>query len=85
MLDAAARLFPGQATTTLALLQTGPNVVPIVVIPLVGSALDSRHAPWAFLALAAFVAAAGFANLRQPQPITLGRQGHATGSDDRAE
>ena len=66
MVDAAERLFSGQAAATLALLQTGPNVVPIVVIPLVGSALGSRHGPWAFLMLAAFVAAAGIANLRQP-------------------
>ena len=69
MLDAAARLFSGQATTTIALLQTGPNVVPIFVIPLVGSALDTGHAPSAFVALAAFVAAAGIANMRQPQAV----------------
>jgi MFS family permease len=66
MLDAGQRLFAGQAATTLVLLQTGPNVVPIVVIPLVGSALGSQYAPWAFVLLAAFVAAAGLVNLRQP-------------------
>src|SRR5215472_3825679 len=66
MIDAVQRLFTGQAAATLALIQTGPNVVPMVVIPLVGSALGSRYAPWAFLLLAAFVAAAGLANLRKP-------------------
>jgi len=66
MIDAVQRLFTGQAAATLALVQTGPNVAPMVVIPLVGSALDSRYAPWAFLLLAAFVAAAGLANLGKP-------------------
>lgn len=66
MIDAAGRLFPGQAAATLVLVQTGPNVMPIVVIPLVGSVLGSRHAPWAFVALAAFVAAVGVASLHQP-------------------
>jgi hypothetical protein len=40
--------------------------MPVVVIPLVGSALGSRHAPWAFVALAAFVAAVGLASLHRP-------------------
>ena len=66
MMDAAQQLFPDRATTTLALIQTGPNVVPIFVIPLVGAALDNGHAPLAFVALAAFVAAAGAVNLRAP-------------------
>ena len=66
MIDAAGRLFPGQAAATLVLVQTGPNVMPIAVIPLVGSVLGGRHAPWAFVALAAFVAAVGVASLHQP-------------------
>ena len=66
MVDAAGRLFPGQATATLALIQTGPNVVPIFVIPLIGSALAGQSARWAFILVAAFVASAGIANLRQP-------------------
>jgi hypothetical protein len=65
-IDMAERLFPGRAAATLAIVQTGPNVVPIVVIPLVGSALGSRHGTAAFLILAAFVAAVAIANLRQP-------------------
>jgi len=66
MIDAVQRLFTGQAAATLALVQTGPNVVPMVVIPLVGSALGTRYAPWAFFLLAAFVATAGLANLGKP-------------------
>ena len=66
MVDAAERLFPGQAAATLALVQTGPNVMPIVVIPLVGSVLGGPHAPWAFVVLAAFVAAVGLVSLHRP-------------------
>ena len=66
LIDAAERLFPGKAAATLAIAQTGPNVVPIVVIPLIGSALSGRNGTWAFLILAAFVAAVAVANLRQP-------------------
>jgi predicted MFS family arabinose efflux permease len=66
MMDAAQQLFPDRATTTLARIQTGPNVVPIFVIPLVGAAIDNGHAPLAFVALAAFVAAAGAVNLSAP-------------------
>jgi hypothetical protein len=68
MMDAAQRLFPDRATATLALLQTGPNVVPMLLIPLVGNALDHGHAPLALVLLAAFVAAAGALNLTVPSP-----------------
>jgi predicted MFS family arabinose efflux permease len=71
MVDAAARLFPDRATATLALVQTGPNVVPMVAIPLVGSALENGHAPLAFIVLAAFVAIVGVLNLSSP---SLARQ-----------
>jgi len=66
MVDAAQRVFPERATATLALIQTGPNIVPMLVIPLVGTALDHRNAPLAFALLAAFVAFAGFVNLSAP-------------------
>jgi predicted MFS family arabinose efflux permease len=69
MMDAAQRLFPGRATTTLALVQTGPNVVPIFLIPIVGTALDHGHAPLALLLLAAFVACAGAVNLTAPSAL----------------
>jgi len=63
MVDAAGRLFPGRAAATLALVQTGPNLVPMLVIPLIGSALASGHASWAFVLLAAFVALSGIASI----------------------
>jgi hypothetical protein len=66
MVDSAQRLFPGHATATLAVVQTGPNVVPMLVIPLVGTALDNHQAPLAFALLGAFVAAAGVLNLTAP-------------------
>jgi hypothetical protein len=66
MVDAAQRLFPDRATSTLALVQTGPNVVPMIVIPFVGTALDQGHAPLAFILLAVFVAFAAALNLRRP-------------------
>jgi predicted MFS family arabinose efflux permease len=66
MVDAAQRLFPGRATSTLALVQTGPNVVPMIAIPLVGSALDHGHAPLAFIIMAAFVAVVALLNLTAP-------------------
>lgn len=69
MMDAAQRLFPGRATTTLALVQTGPNVVPVFLIPIVGTALDHGHAPLALLLLAAFVACAGAVNLTAPSAL----------------
>jgi DHA1 family chloramphenicol resistance protein-like MFS transporter len=66
MVDAAQKLYPKRATATLALVQTGPNVVPMVVIPFVGTALDHGHAPLAFVLLAAFVVLAGLGNLSDP-------------------
>jgi len=66
MVDAAQRLYPGRGTATLAVLQTGPNVVPMVVIPVVGSALTHRHAPLALVLLAVVVALAGAVNLTAP-------------------
>ena len=68
MVDAAQRLYPERATSTLAVVQTGPNVVPIIVIPLVGSALAQGHGSFALVLIAAFVALAGAANLRPPTP-----------------
>jgi hypothetical protein len=63
-IDRAEQMFPGRAAATLAIAQTGPNVIPIVVIPLVGTALGSRHGSSAFLILAVFVAAVAIASLR---------------------
>jgi predicted MFS family arabinose efflux permease len=82
-IDMAERIFPGRAAATLAIVQSGPNVVPIVVIPLVGSALGSGHGTSAFLILAAFVAAVAIAGLHQPPERTPGSDAHAPDSQPR--
>ena len=61
-------LFPDARAEVIAVLQTGPNVVPMAVIPAVGAALDSGHGAVAWLALAAFLVAAAVLNLRAPRP-----------------
>ncbi len=66
MVDSAQRLFPARATATLALVQTGPNVVPMVVVPLIGIALAHHEATLAFALLGGFVALAGVLNLTAP-------------------
>ena len=63
MFDTAERLFPAHRTATVALLTLGPNASPILVMPLVGRALDTGDGEGAFLALGAFVLLAGLANL----------------------
>jgi len=82
-IDMAERIFPGRAAATLAIVQSGPNVVPIVVIPLVGSALGSGHGTSAFLILAAFVAAVAIAGLHQPPESTPASDAHARDSQPR--
>jgi cyanate permease len=62
VIERAQRLFPESAAEVMAVIQTGPNVVPMVVIPVVGSALDSGHGPAAMAALAAFMAIAALLN-----------------------
>jgi predicted MFS family arabinose efflux permease len=62
MIDRAQRLFPRSPAEVIAFLQTGPNVVPMAVVPLIGAALDSGHGPAAFLSLAGFVVLVAVAN-----------------------
>jgi hypothetical protein len=68
VLERAQRLFPDARAEVIAVLQTGPNVVPMAVIPAIGAALDAGHGAIAWLALAAFLVAAGLLNLRAPRP-----------------
>ena len=68
VIERAQRLFPDARAEVIAVLQTGPNVVPMVVIPAVGAALDSGHGTVAWLVLAAFLVAAAVLNLRAPRP-----------------
>jgi predicted MFS family arabinose efflux permease len=64
MLVRAQRMFPDAPAATIALLQTGPNIAPMAIIPLVGSALDAGNGEVALLALAGFVGLAAVANAR---------------------
>lgn len=72
MVDQAQRLFPSAPAATLSFLQTGPNLVPMVVVPLVGAALGGGYGPAAFAVLGVFVALAGLANVRPPAVQTGG-------------
>lgn len=67
MIERAQRLSPASPAAVIAVLQTGPNVLPMAIVPAVGALLDSGHGPAAFAALAGFVAIAAAANLAPPQ------------------
>ncbi len=60
----AQRLFPLEPMAPLAFVMVWVSVIPIAVIPLVGSALDAGNGELAFIALGAIVALAGLLNLR---------------------
>jgi MFS family permease len=64
MYDEAERMFPEAPVASLSFLSSGANVIPIFAVPLVGSALEHGDAEAALIAMAAFVAVAGAANLR---------------------
>jgi FSR family fosmidomycin resistance protein-like MFS transporter len=68
VLERAQQLFPDARAEVIAVLQTGPNVVPMAVIPAIGAALDAGHGAVAWLALAAFLVSAALLNLRAPRP-----------------
>jgi cyanate permease len=68
VIERAQRLFPDARAEVIAVLQTGPNVVPMAVIPAIGAALDAGHGAVAWLVLAGFLVAAGILNLRAPRP-----------------
>jgi hypothetical protein len=71
VIERAQRLFPDARAEVIAVLQTGPNVVPMAVIPAVGAALDAGHGAAAWLALAAFLVAAAIVKLRAPRPAPV--------------
>jgi hypothetical protein len=52
----------------MAFLQTGPNLAPMVIVPLVGASLDRGYGTAAFVLLGIFVALAGLTNLRPATP-----------------
>jgi hypothetical protein len=62
MIERAQRLSPQSPAAAIAVLQTGPNVLPMAIVPLVGALLDAGHGPAAFFGLAGLVAIAAVAN-----------------------
>jgi MFS family permease len=67
MMLAAQRLWPEEPADPVALLTTGGSAIPIAIIPVFGAALSDGNGDVAFLAMAAFVALAGFLNARLPR------------------
>jgi MFS family permease len=67
MMLAAQRLWPEEPADPVALLTTVGSAIPIAVIPVFGAALSDGNGDVAFLAMAAFVALAGFLNARLPR------------------
>jgi predicted MFS family arabinose efflux permease len=78
MIERAQALFPQSPAEVIALLQTGPNVVPMAVVPLVGAALDAGHGPAAFVALAGFTVVVAVANAGPWAGARRGEQASAT-------
>jgi predicted MFS family arabinose efflux permease len=60
----AQRLYPSEPTEPVALVTLVGTMVPVPLVPLIGSLLDDGYGPEVFLVLAALVAAAGALNLR---------------------
>jgi hypothetical protein len=59
-------LFPPEPVAPLSLLLLIANSVPMIAIPLMGSAMAGGDGESAMLAIAAFIALAGLLNLRPP-------------------
>jgi len=64
MMIEAQRLFPPEPAQPTALLTMAGSAVAIGAIPVLGAVLNEGEGELGFLVLAAFVAIAGFANLR---------------------
>lgn len=64
MIVAAQRLYPPEPADPVALLTTFASGLPILIIPLFGAALTEGYGEESLLALAAFIAVAGFLNLK---------------------
>jgi predicted MFS family arabinose efflux permease len=60
----AQRLYPSEPTEPVALVSLVGTLIPVFLVPLVGSLLDNGYGTEVFLALAALVALAGILNLR---------------------
>jgi predicted MFS family arabinose efflux permease len=66
VVERAQRLFPDSRAEVIAFLQTGPNIVPMIVVPIIGAALDAGNGPAAWLAIAAFLVVAAAVNAGRP-------------------
>ncbi len=66
VVERAQRLFPDNRAEVIAFLQTGPNIVPMIVVPIIGAALDAGNGPAAWLAIAAFLVVAAAVNAGRP-------------------
>ena len=64
----AQELWPSEPTEPVALMAIVGTLIPVPLVPLIGSLLDSGDGTGVFLALAAFAAFAGALNLRAPPP-----------------
>ncbi|KAA0273346.1 MAG: MFS transporter [Acidobacteria bacterium] len=67
MILAAQRLWPREPTEPVALMSLVGSAIPIAVIPVFGAALSDGNGDAAFVAMAIFIALAGFANVRLPR------------------
>jgi predicted MFS family arabinose efflux permease len=60
----AQRLYPSEPTEPVALVTLAGTLIPVPLVPLIGSLLDEGYGEEVFLGLAALVAIAGVLNLR---------------------
>jgi len=67
MIVAAQRLYPKEPADPVALMTAAGSAIPIAIIPLVGVALAGGWGEEAFVAIAVFVAVAGFVNAKLPK------------------
>jgi MFS family permease len=67
LFDAGARVFPKTPVRSLSMFTFAANVSPMLLIPLVGAALEGADGEFVLLALAAFVMGALVLNINAPQ------------------
>ena len=67
LFDAGERVFPKTPVGSLSMFTFAANVSPMLLIPLVGAALEGADGEFVLLCLAGFVMAALFVNLNAPQ------------------
>lgn len=68
MYGEAGRLFPGAQIAAVSLFSLGGNVLPLVITPSVGGAIEHDNGELAILILAAIPLLAGLVNLRPAAP-----------------